>query len=337
MNALLIAALAISSPDYDLSYKGGLSCSGGTCTLPDSNFALTCSECLIYQNAETTDAAAHRMSIRAGDAYPLASVNTSGGYTCAMGGIGSRSISIDNNANCAGDYIRFAINGINNDLTAGVDWTVGATEADSCTSLCSAADALVGLSCDACVGAIAPIVVDPGCYAVVLSDGDATCSTSTNGTDGPTYLSAATYVGRGPGVLLDGYTYDSILYVRSRSGGNATIYANSLQGANINTATGGVFRFGTRGYFTALADGGYTFGTYPSTAAFTLDATTADVVGIMDNAGTAGATIQMVEISTPAAPAANGARIYAKDNGAGKTQLCARFNTGAEQCFATEP
>ena len=39
----------------------------------------------------------------------------------------------------------------------------------------------------------------------------------------------------------------------------------------------------------------------------------------------------------PAAPAANGWRLYAKDNGAGKTQLCVRFNTGVVQILATEP
>jgi hypothetical protein len=43
------------------------------------------------------------------------------------------------------------------------------------------------------------------------------------------------------------------------------------------------------------------------------------------------------EWATPVAPAADRARIYAKDNGAGKTQLIARFPTGAEQVLATEP
>lgn len=39
----------------------------------------------------------------------------------------------------------------------------------------------------------------------------------------------------------------------------------------------------------------------------------------------------------PAAPATDGFRLYAKDNGAGKTQLCVRFPTGAVQVIATEP
>ncbi len=43
------------------------------------------------------------------------------------------------------------------------------------------------------------------------------------------------------------------------------------------------------------------------------------------------------EISDPAAPAANSARFYAKDNGSGKTQLVVRFPTGAVQVLATEP
>lgn len=47
--------------------------------------------------------------------------------------------------------------------------------------------------------------------------------------------------------------------------------------------------------------------------------------------------IEVFEMAAPTAPAANGARFYAKDNGAGKTQLCVIFNTGAEQCFATQP
>lgn len=39
----------------------------------------------------------------------------------------------------------------------------------------------------------------------------------------------------------------------------------------------------------------------------------------------------------PVAPAANNARVYFKDNGAGKTQMCVRFNTGAVIVLATEP
>jgi hypothetical protein len=41
--------------------------------------------------------------------------------------------------------------------------------------------------------------------------------------------------------------------------------------------------------------------------------------------------------STPDAPGADIARVFSQDNGAGKTQLCVRFPTGAVQVIATEP
>lgn len=43
------------------------------------------------------------------------------------------------------------------------------------------------------------------------------------------------------------------------------------------------------------------------------------------------------QTADPAAAPANGARLFAKDNGAGKTQICARFATGAVVVIATEP
>jgi hypothetical protein len=50
-----------------------------------------------------------------------------------------------------------------------------------------------------------------------------------------------------------------------------------------------------------------------------------------------GGYIQMKEQTAPTAPSANNVRIYAQDNGAGKTQLMALFATGAAQQIAIEP
>ena len=48
--------------------------------------------------------------------------------------------------------------------------------------------------------------------------------------------------------------------------------------------------------------------------------------------------LEMSEMaSDPAAPAANKARLFTRDNGSGKTQACIRFPTGAIQVLATEP
>jgi hypothetical protein len=57
---------------------------------------------------------------------------------------------------------------------------------------------------------------------------------------------------------------------------------------------------------------------------------------ILGNQGTEG-FMELRESGDFTAPSANGARIYCKDNGAGKTQIVARFNTGAVQVLATEP
>ena len=47
--------------------------------------------------------------------------------------------------------------------------------------------------------------------------------------------------------------------------------------------------------------------------------------------------IELPEQTDPAAPASNLARLFVRDNGSGKTQLCVRFPTGAIQVISTEP
>lgn len=53
--------------------------------------------------------------------------------------------------------------------------------------------------------------------------------------------------------------------------------------------------------------------------------------------GGGGSFVEMREMSDPAAPAADRARLFTRDNGSGKTQVCVRFPTGAVQVLATEP
>ena len=47
--------------------------------------------------------------------------------------------------------------------------------------------------------------------------------------------------------------------------------------------------------------------------------------------------MRYAEMTAPSAPAANSVVVFARDNGAGKTELCARFNTGAIQVIAAQP
>lgn len=51
----------------------------------------------------------------------------------------------------------------------------------------------------------------------------------------------------------------------------------------------------------------------------------------------AGAALQLIEQTAPSAGATNSVRVYAEDNGAGKTRLMAIFATGAAQQIAIEP
>jgi hypothetical protein len=57
----------------------------------------------------------------------------------------------------------------------------------------------------------------------------------------------------------------------------------------------------------------------------------------IDNASTGAGALEFREQTAPSAAAANAVRLYAQDNGAGKTQLMAIFNTGAAQQIAIEP
>ena len=62
----------------------------------------------------------------------------------------------------------------------------------------------------------------------------------------------------------------------------------------------------------------------------------AGIMKITDGTTGAGA-LHFQEQTAPSAPSANNVYLYAQDNGAGKTQLMARFATGAAQQIAIEP
>lgn len=64
----------------------------------------------------------------------------------------------------------------------------------------------------------------------------------------------------------------------------------------------------------------------------------AATVGVRGSSSSVGGSLSLLELAAdPAAPAANDSRLYTRDNGSGKTQLCVRFATGAVQVLATEP
>lgn len=73
------------------------------------------------------------------------------------------------------------------------------------------------------------------------------------------------------------------------------------------------------------------------TAAYIGTAGGAGAYGIAIGDATNNQYLQFGEMTAPSAPDANNVRIYAEDNGSGKTRLMARFATGASQQLAIEP
>lgn len=55
------------------------------------------------------------------------------------------------------------------------------------------------------------------------------------------------------------------------------------------------------------------------------------------NSGSGAGALEFQEMTAPSAPATNNVRIYAEDNGSGKTRLMALFPTGAAQQISIEP
>jgi hypothetical protein len=81
------------------------------------------------------------------------------------------------------------------------------------------------------------------------------------------------------------------------------------------------------------ADGLSSLTAAPDTA---LARAAAGIVAITDGS-TGGGSLELSEVTAPAAPAANKGRIYLEDNGAGKTRLMCIFPSGAAQQIAIEP
>lgn len=77
-------------------------------------------------------------------------------------------------------------------------------------------------------------------------------------------------------------------------------------------------------------------GLFFSSSIIGLAVTGHEVIRFSSNGGTV-AYWEMSEHSDASAPSANAVRVYSRDSGAGKTQLVARFNTGAVQVIAAEP
>jgi hypothetical protein len=116
---------------------------------------------------------------------------------------------------------------------------------------------------------------------------------------------------------------------------NSGIYWTTAEDMSVSVNGDEVFRFGSAGIATSL--GGFAGGS-PAAPSFALSPGAATIAVLSADVGvSAGATLEFIEMAAPAAPAANRARLYSRDNGAGKTQLMVIFPSGAAQQLAIEP
>lgn len=117
-----------------------------------------------------------------------------------------------------------------------------------------------------------------------------------------------------------------------QSGANSTTVT---AGGNITvTASGVAATFGPNGM--SLGGGDLAVGRVAAGQAYVGSAVSA-FLGAPDGLVAHRYTQYNEASADPAAPAANNAIVYTRDNGAGKTQLCVRFATGAVQVIATQP
>jgi len=116
-----------------------------------------------------------------------------------------------------------------------------------------------------------------------------------------------------------------------------TLGVQSVVAGTSNTAGANWTLAGSQGTGTG-AGGSIIFQTAPAGSSGTAQNALAAVL-TLDSTKQAAFTghMQMTEITAPSAGAANTVRIYAEDNGAGKTRLMALFASGAAQQIAIEP
>jgi len=175
---------------------------------------------------------------------------------------------------------------------------------------------------------------------LILARDDAGILAQRNGTNPQTFRIYNT---------IDGSDYErgflkwnaNVLEIGTEAGGLGT--ARSCKFGNI--ATGEYFETNPNGTPYIYSGGSrFTFGTYYfgfGTASGAADVgvsrPAAGIVRVSGSASTNGGSLEFLEQTAPAAPSANAVRIYAEDDGAGKTRLMALFPTGAAQQIAIEP
>ena len=224
--------------------------------------------------------------------------------------------------------------------------TTPSTVAATTTSLKGATSGVVTLAAPA-TATTATLTFAPS--ASVTMTPPATSFTAARTDAGQTFNGTAVtkniFAGSGDTVRFDTgviFTYDTTV-----ANSYATTQFSTTSG-NAGSVTVPAFRLWAGGTGTGMYGTGYeniSFATastrrggWSSAGAFDLTGTLAvSGASTLTGAVTTANFIAGVEMTAPAAPAANGYRIYADDNGSGKTRLMVLFATGGAQQIAIEP
>jgi hypothetical protein len=208
----------------------------------------------------------------------------------------------------------------------GVAGSVGIVGAENVSYIANPDDSAIDLKFGTTSGAIlstgdASATFSSGKAILWASSADATLTNLGGGTAGKAIFGAATYTGTGSVRKLAGLDVDD----------NVSFSSVSASSPGATNTLAGVTVIGTSGSIQPSSDTARSVGT----AARRFGNVHA-VTGNFSDLKTIG-YIEGTEMTAPAVPAANGYRIFAEDNGSGKTRLMVQFATGAAQQIAIEP
>ena len=132
----------------------------------------------------TSNATPYNLYLNGGNAYPQAGGAAAiGGSASLAGGIGGLQIIIDNYANCAGDNVHVIIDGTDNTLTEGAEWTAATSNTVTAASLAAAVEALTGTSGTSSTAYVL-VWPDYGVGTIDLTESDGTCTSLVEGAHG---------------------------------------------------------------------------------------------------------------------------------------------------------
>jgi hypothetical protein len=259
-----------------------------------------------YQEAQTSDAAADELMINAGDAYEEATGgNQVGADLVQRGGIGTRQVTIDDFNNCALDTVTSTNDGVacvctEADGGGANQWDAVTDNATSATNLATCLDACPGVGASA-TAAVVYMTIDVATEAVVLAEGDATCTSLTSGVDGNVVVHTAhdafifTEASSYPFMAFGGQTASELgfraegtwLYLRKGDNSGWADFAPGQIVANgaISAGTASAISWGSRSEMRADADGDVKITNAAETQGVYANTQTDGVLNLYDEAG----------------------------------------------------